>query len=112
MIAEIVKSHKDDLNPCLSCAVHPKLGYDYGTETKQKYEQRQGDTPAGWVEKTFNYELFTFYCPSCGFKSEPLENIVAAISFWHTTNTPRSEGHAERWLAQYDAQQKEKEQAA
>ena len=82
------------MNPCLSCKVAPKLGYNYGKETKV----------VNGEERQFNFEEFTFYCPSCGFKSHTVSDIIAAISGWHTTNTPGNEFYADRWIEQREKQ--------
>lgn len=90
----------------------PKLGYEYGKETKTVPEKIEGTNKMKLVDKEFNYEFFTFYCPSCGFRAFPFDNIIAAISCWHTTNTPGNEFYADRWIELREKQKAEEMAAA
>lgn len=94
------------MRECLGCGTSPRLGYSHG--------EYNADSPKMAYPHLIGsyFEAFTLYCPNCGFKVGPFMNLQAAISAWHTTNTPSDPFYAERWADEYEKQMLERDQQA
>ncbi len=95
-IQEILRKHKPLLT-CLACELEPRLGYqtgNYDGEMKMPFVY-----PVGAF-----YELFTLFCPKCGFRCGPHLDLQAVVTSWHRSNTRNSEHHVLVWSISYETQ--------